>query len=120
MSPELITAISSLAIALLAAIPGILAYRNTRMKLITEREDTAVDAWREMMEPMRTRIRETERHIEALEDKARDQAVRIEQQKTLLENMEKQNEQLINGIRLLVAQLRANGHEPVWEPKYEA
>lgn len=91
----------SIAIAFVAALPGIMAFYSTRAKTQNDRDAAINDRIMKMTDAMSKRIDDleetTDRHrlrIRALED---------------------ENATLRYGLRMLINQLREHGHDPVWD-----
>lgn len=102
--------IAPVVLAIIAAVPGILAYANNRRQIRQEADENAVDAWRSMLDPMRQRLEE----LEGEQVRQRDL---IASQQRQIQVLEDDNERLRSGVQLLVNQLVANGHHPVWQPR---
>lgn len=47
-----------LAVAVIAAVPGVLAYANAKNMVRKEEQETAMDAWQALLEPLRTELKE--------------------------------------------------------------
>lgn len=57
--------------------------------------------------------------IDQLRDKLREMKAEIEQMETRLEKMKLRIQRLLQGIALLIGQIEALEHEPVWRPADE-
>lgn len=95
-------------IASLAALPGLAALRSQNNKRNIESDSLASDAWKELLEPYRSRV-------QALEEDVSQLRIMAEQQERQIKNLQAENVMLINGVNLLTSQIRASGMNPVWE-----
>lgn len=95
----------TVALAVIAAIPGLLAIYSQRGKDkadVAEKYEAMAARAAEQIEKLKQRIDALEKQIDTLEAEV------SSQEKTINEWQ--------SGIKLLINQLVANGHQPVWEP----
>ena len=122
-------------LACIAAIPGIISLFKGRSK---EKADVAAvytDIAKEWAEEYRARLAEVEAShdakmeeiertveeqaevIRCQERKIEKQAIRAAQQQLEINQLKAEQEEFLEGVTSLCAQIRGLGHEPVWEPK---
>ena len=135
--PSLLTVI----LAVIAAIPGILALRKGRIKEKADAAGSITDSARKLLEEYRLQAEEAEERyrakIEEIEaamveqaEKIRCQDRKIAQQsgelalqqieltgqEVRIKDLEEERSEIMDGVRALCTQIRNLGHEPVWEP----
>lgn len=117
-------------LALVATIPGILAYLNQRVKVPAESADLVSGAAKKLLDSLSGRLDVVTERMDSLEvqlRKARDDLdiaeANLAKARTQLESVEQANVRLrsaaglmLDGIRKLVAQLTAIGVAPAWHP----
>ena len=95
--------------AAVMAMPGVwgayIALKSERR----ESDDSAIDAWRSIVDPLRREMAEMRDEVEALQIRAESQSKRIKALESELQRVDA-------GNTLLISQLRASGHEPIWTP----
>jgi outer membrane murein-binding lipoprotein Lpp len=118
------------AVALAAAVPGILAYVGQRRKVRAEEADIYTGAARKLIESLTTRLEAVTGRMDKLEvdlRKARDDFdaadAELTKARVQLELMEKSYARMTDAVRVildgvasLVAQLNALGIVPAWTP----
>jgi outer membrane murein-binding lipoprotein Lpp len=118
------------AVALAAAVPGILAYVGQRRKVRAEEADIYTGAARKLIESLTTRLEAVTGRMDKLEvdlRKARDDLdaadAELTKARVQLELMEKSYARMTDAVRVildgvasLVAQLNALGIVPAWTP----
>ena len=120
-----------LLLAVIAAIPGILALLRGRNK---EKADVATAITRaagELLDEYRTKIDEIEATVTEQAEKIRSQDRKIAQQSgelafqkfelegqaVRIKDLEDERDEIMEGVSALCTQIRNLGHEPVWEPE---
>lgn len=87
MNEETIVVALPIILAVIAAIPGVAAYANERRRIRKEREDTALDAWQELLDPLRERNATLQSYIREMDpmlDSQRDRIKALEDHNTVL------------------------------------
>ena len=122
-------------LACIAAIPGIISLFKGRSK---EKADVAAvytDIAKEWAEEYRARLAEVEASYRAKleeieqtvkeqaelvrcqERKIESQAIKAARQQLEINKLKEEQEEFLEGVTALCAQIRSLGHEPVWEPE---
>lgn len=107
--------------AILAALPGILAWRAHRNKtegeaagVISSAAVTLTEGYRKRMQELETEVGELRHRVEALEEKLDAKEL---QERALIERIKADKElfqQAVAGFEQLYEQIRLLGKEPVW------
>ena len=92
----------AIGVAIIGAITGATGTYISLRKNAREEQDSAVDAWRSLLDPIQQRL-------DKVEDECLRQSQLIEEQEVKIEVLERENERLRSVARLLVALLKANG-----------
>ncbi len=118
---ELTTIISSIGAAILSggfvsALVSIMKLKKENKRNDAEADKLMIDAAKGLIEPLKERIDELEALVETLrvcDDDNRKKIKTLEDQVRLLTA---KNNQLVNGINVLVNQIKISGNKPYWEP----
>ena len=101
---------ASILIAAIAAIPGILSYRNQRRQADADAGESLTSAALSLVNPLRAEVIE-------LRQRMTEQETLLANQRTDLDRLQRKCVEWTVGIRRLVHQIRASGQTPVWEPE---
>ena len=119
-----------LLLAVIAAIPGILALLKGRSKERADAAATITGSALELLEEYKTQVEEIEKTVEQQAEKIRSQDRKIaqqdgelalqkfelEKQAASIELLKEERDEIMKGVTALCTQIRNLGHEPVWEP----
>lgn len=103
------TIAASIAIAAIAAIPGIMSYRNQQRQADADVNESLTTAALSLITPLRT-------ELDLVRQRMIEQDERLTRQRTDLQALQNKCTEWSDGIRRLVHQIRSTGQTPVWEP----
>jgi hypothetical protein len=113
-----------LILAIIAAAPGIIALFRGRQKEKADVAKAITEAAGELVEEYKDRLARIEGTIAKQADRIRCQELKIERQAEKIAEqaerimaLELERDEFLNGVLSLCAQIRALGHNPVWEPE---
>lgn len=104
------TIVASIAIAAIAAIPGVLSYRNQKRQAEADVGESLTAAALSLVNPLRAEVIE-------LRQRMTEQELLLAKQRVDLERLQRKCTEWTVGIRRLIHQIRSTGQTPVWEPK---
>ena len=110
--------------AIITAIAGYVKGRSERHKLEAERHKLEADhdevitrAALSLLGPLEARVDQQAARITELETQERDGARRMSELETQVAALQRENEELHDGVRILCGQISASGQEPRWRPR---
>jgi hypothetical protein len=120
-----------LALAVIAASPGLVALFRGRKKeqadvaeAITRAAGELVEDYQKKLERIEGKledqaelIRCQERKIDSQADRLARQGIKIDSQAARIRDLELERDEVLTGVMMLCTQIHDLGHDPVWEPE---
>lgn len=110
--------------AIITAIAGYVKGRAERHKFEAERDKLGADhdevitrAALSLLRPLEARVDQQAARITELEMQERDGARRMSEMETQVATLQRENEELYDGVGILCGQISALGQEPRWRPR---
>lgn len=98
----------AIAVAIIASIPGLLAYRNQQRRTEIEYQDTVAETALSLIGPLRQQVDILQTEVEEHRRTSSDQQRQIDRLSSMTQKMR-------TGIRQLIHQLQSHNIDPVWE-----
>lgn len=99
-------------LAIIAALPGIFAYSTARQKVKDERDATALAAWQELLDPLRSQVARQHEAEKLYNETISKQAKRIHDLENYVNVLERDKEASSRLVTAYLAQLLDNDIEP--------
>jgi hypothetical protein len=99
-------------LAIIAALPGIFAYSTARQKVKDERDATALAAWQELLDPLRSQVARQHEAEKLYNETISKQAKRIHDLENYVNVLERDKEASSRLVTAYLAQLLDNGIAP--------
>lgn len=118
---DLTTIISSIGAAILSggaisAVVSISKSKKENAKLGAERDNLVTQSVTHLLEPLNSRIEDLEKLVETLNICDDENKIKIQRLELRVKELQINNNQLINGINILVNQIEMKGDSPFWKP----
>ena len=99
-------------LAIIAALPGIFAYSTARQKVKDERDATALAAWQELLDPLRSQVARQHEAEKLYNETISKQAKRIHDLENYVNVLERDKEASSRLVTAYLAQLLDNNIAP--------
>jgi predicted RNase H-like nuclease (RuvC/YqgF family) len=121
---ESVTILSSIGAAILSggfisALVSIYKAKREAAVLETKRDTMISTAAKNLIEPLNTRIDELEKLVETLQMCDGENKIKIQILVRKVNELMDKNNKLVNGINILINQIKMGGGQPFWQPTTE-